>query len=292
MALKTAAIPRTAPERDERHWGRIFLKSLYYLIISLVGVTMLYPFLYTVSLAFTPVREMFTFPPALIPAHPTLEHLGRLITEQNILLHLGNTLFIMVVGQSLALFFNSLAGFVFAKYQFRFKNQLLAFILGTMLVPTATMLVPSYMVLTKLKLANTFWGLIIPGMSSAFSIFMMRQFMLGIPDSLLDAGRIDGCSEFGLYWRIALPVSQPILAVGALLGCMGTWNDFFWPAVVLRSENLYTLALKISTFYSSILRQDFGLLAAGSAFMTVPMVLLFLIFNRQFVAGLTGSLKE
>lgn len=182
---------------------------ILYTFVVLMAIPMVYPFIYTMTTSFLPVSEMFKFPPQIIPLHPTLEHYVKLIKEVRILLYTFNSIFWVVTSLILSLFFNSLAGFIFAKYEFRFKGELFAFLLGTMMVPTTAMLVPSYMVLVKLRMVNNYYGLIIPGVVGAFNIFMMRQFMVNIPSELLDAARTDGCSEFGLYWRIGLPLSKP-----------------------------------------------------------------------------------
>ncbi|NLG85499.1 MAG: carbohydrate ABC transporter permease [Firmicutes bacterium] len=269
-----------------------FSSLLLYLLVVLMAIPMVYPFVYTISTSFLPVSEMFKFPPQIIPHRPTIEHYIKLIKEQNILLYTFNTIFWVVTSLVLTTFFNSLAGFVFAKYEFRYKKELFAFLLGTMMVPTTAMLVPSYLVLLKLRMVNNYWGLIIPGITSAFNIFMMRQYMLSIPTELMDAARTDGCSEFGLYWRVGIPLSKPILGTSALLHAMGTWNEYMWPAVILRSENLYPLAVKVANLNDIVHRTDFGLLAAAAAWMTFPFLLLFIIFNRQFIEGFTNSITE
>ena len=166
-------------------------------------------------------------------------------------------------------------------------------VLGAVMIPTIVQLVPNYILMSRLRLLDTLWALIIPSAANAFGIFWMRQYMFSIPDELLDAARLDGAGEFRLFWRIVLPLARPALAALALFVFTASWNEFLLPMVYIRSEDNYTVQRMIASIFRTKFQQNFHLLMSSSTLAIIPMMLLFIFAQRQFIAGLTmGSVRE
>ncbi len=202
--------------------------------------------------------------------------------------------FVIAGGHTLlSVFFSSLAGYAFAKLEFPGRGPLFFVILMTMMVPPEVGLIPSFVIMSFLHLVNTYWALILPGAASALSIFFMRQYLGTLPNAVLEAARIDGSSEFGIYLWIVLPMSVPALAALAILDFIGSWNDFLWPLVMLRTPDMQTITLAVPSLEAAGFNIPWGAIMAGSVVAIVPLLLIFLAFQRYFVAGITlGSVKE
>jgi ABC-type glycerol-3-phosphate transport system permease component len=189
------------------------------------------------------------------------------------------------------LFFSSLAGFALAKYEFKGKRAIMVLMLATMLIPGQVVMAPLYELIYRLGLVDTYPGLIVPGVVSVFGIFLFRQSILQVPDELLHAARIDGCSEFRAYWSIVMPVSRPMIGAFCLISFMGAWNNFLWPQIMLHHKERFTLPIAMNQLMS-LYQQDYGALMAGTLLSIVPVVILFLALQKEFVAGLTsGAVK-
>lgn len=203
-----------------------------------------------------------------------------------------NSVFIATASTLLALFFCSLGGFAFAKYQFRGKTILFGIVLASMMVPFQVLLVPLFGLMSDIGWLNSYNAIIFPFSVGAFGVFLMRQFIVTIPSELLDAARIDGCSEFGIYYRIVLPIIKPALGALTIYTFLSSWNGYLWPLIVLRDETKYTLPIGLANLIG-IYRQDYGMLMAGTLLSILPIVILFLAMQREFVQGITlGSVKE
>lgn len=203
-----------------------------------------------------------------------------------------NSVFIATASTLLALFFCSLGGFAFAKYQFRGKTILFGILLASMMVPFQVLLVPLFGLMYDIGWLNSYNAIIFPFSVGAFGVFLMRQFIVTIPSELLDAARIDGCSEFGIYYRIVLPIIKPALGALTIYTFLSSWNGYLWPLIVLRDETKYTLPIGLANLIG-IYRQDYGMLMAGTLLSLLPIVILFLAMQREFVQGITlGSVKE
>jgi len=189
------------------------------------------------------------------------------------------------------LFFASLGGFALAKYEFRGKRPIMILMLATMMIPGQVMLGPLYELIYHVGFMDSYLGLIVPGCVSVFGMFLFRQSMLQIPDDLLEAGRIDGCSEFRLYWNVALPVSRPMTGAFCLISFMGTWNSFLWPQIVLHTQERATLPIALTQMVG-LYSQKYGVLMAGTLLSILPVVILFFILQKEFISGLTaGAVK-
>lgn len=271
---------------------RILLTVMYAILIG-AAVLSLIPFYWMVMSSFKPLEDILTIPVWLIPLRPTLDNYNELLTTTLFARSMFNSICIGLINVVLQVFLCSLAGFAFAKYEFRGKAILFTLVLGTVMIPASVQLVPNYIVMGRLKWLDTWLPLIIPGAANAFGIFWMRQYMYSIPDELLDAGRLDGATEFGLFWRLVLPVARPALAALALFVFTTSWNDFLQPLVYLRSQEQFTVQLMIASIFRTKFQQNFHLLMAASVLAIIPMTVLFFSVQRQFIAGLTlGSLKE
>lgn len=253
-------------------------------------VVMAAPFLWMALGSLKTEGELLRLPPTWIPEAPTLDNYRRLFDQLNFPRYFSNTALIALLITLSNLLFDAMGGYALAKLRFSGQRVLFLFILGTMMIPGSVTLIPAFILISKLRLVNSFAGVILPGIVSSFGIFLMRQYMLGIPDELLDAGRIDGASEWYLFWRIALPLSRPALATLAILTFLGSWNEFLWPLIVLNDSDKYTLQLALATFAIGEHSTDYGMLMAGSLVIILPILVVFIAMQRHFTQGiaLTG----
>jgi ABC-type glycerol-3-phosphate transport system permease component len=212
----------------------------------------------------------------------------RIPFSQNLL----NTAFVATTSTILSLFLCALGGFAFAKLQFPGRDVLLTIMLSTMMIPGQVTLVPLFIIMNRLGWLDTYYPLIIPGAANAFGIFLMRQYATAIPDELIDAARIDGCGSFRIFRSVAAPILQPALTVVGLIFFMGSWNEFLWPLIVLKSMNMYTVPVALSSLVGLGYVVPYGVILAGATISSLPLAVLFLIFQRGFVSGiLAGAVK-
>ena len=263
-----------------------------YLIVGLGGLIMLAPFYFMFVFATHTRVEIFNLPPPLLPGSAFFENL-KILTDKIPFWHsLGLSLYVALASTALTLVFCSMGGYAFAMFEFKFKKALFALVMGTMLIPSFLSMIPSFMIMDALGWIDQHRALYIPGAASAFGIFLMRQFALSaIPPELLEAARMDGCGEFSIYWRIVLPLLKPALGTLGLITFISSWNNFIGPLIVMRSADSFTLPLALRSIQSPE-NTEWGALMAGSAIATVPLLVLFFIFSRQLIAGLTaGAVK-
>lgn len=263
------------------------------LYAALVGfmLALAIPFVWMVSSSFKVQSEIFRSPPTIIPEKGTFDNYVNVFGEYNFVRHFLNSVYVASIQTALQVFLCSLAGFAFAKYDFKFKNALFLILLGSMMVPGHTTFVPLYQLAIKLGLVDTRIGIVLPGIVGAFGIFFMRQNMASIPDELLDAGRIDGTGEFSAYWRIVLPLSGAALSVLALLTFLGSWNAYVWPLIIIRTREMQTLPVMLAGLVG-LYRMEHGILMAGAFLSATPVILLFVALQRYFVEGITvGALR-
>ncbi|WNV85756.1 carbohydrate ABC transporter permease [Umezawaea sp. Da 62-37] len=233
------------------------------------------------------------WPPPLVPGGNLGDNVSRLFSTEDahFLLGLVNSAFASVTVTMAVVFFSSLAGFAFAKLKFRGRNGLLLVILGTMMIPVQMGIIPLYMIMVELGWQNRMQAVIVPSLVSAFGVFLMRQYAeRAIPDELIEAAKVDGCSTFRIFWTIVLPALRPGAAVLGLFTFMGTWNEFLWPLAVLESDNptvQFSLSQLSTTYYT-----DYTLMFAGALVATVPLLLVFIAFGRQIIGGIMeGAVK-
>ena len=266
--------------------------SALHLLLIIGSMAMLIPFLWTISSSFKDVSDIFTFPPSLWPASPVLSNYTDLFSKAPFLRWYLNSIGVAVVGTALAVFFSALAGFGFAKYTFRGQALLFKILIGTLIVPGQLVLIPLFIMMSKIGWMDSYAALIVPGMAPAFGIFLMRQFMINsVPGEILDAGRIDGSSEFGLFFRLVLPLARPAIGALTIFTFLGSWNSFIWPLIILRSADKYTLPIGLQNLLG-LYSQEYGMIMAAAFLVALPIIVLFMLMQRQFIAGLTvGSVK-
>ena len=271
-----------------------------YTFLVVLAFFYLYPLLWMAVSSFKTGPDIASRPLSFNVSDATLDSYRRLL--QNVPLHIGfkNTFVVLIFKGALTMFFCPLAGFAFAKFRFRGRDALFVFVLATMMLPPVVMLIPLLLLMGRLGWVNTYQALILPGAVNAFSIFWMRQQIAEVPDELLDAGRVDGCSAWGLHWRIVLPVIRPALAALAILTFLDIYNDFVWPVVAVNTIRMQTLQVMLSDLYNQINNMQVGAIGtnawgqvlAASTIATFPVLILFLILQRHFIYGiLAGSLK-
>ncbi|MBA7533336.1 L-arabinose transport system permease protein AraQ [subsurface metagenome] len=259
---------------------RIFIHLLLFLGLAIT----LAPFIWMISTSFKSSESVFTFPPQWIPKHPTIEQYQTLFREVNFLQFFKNSVIVAFGITLFSLFLNSLGGFAFAKHKFPGREKIFALLLATMMVPGQITMIPVFLMLKTVGLINSYWGLIIPAGASAFGIFLMRQFITTIPTDLIESARIDGCSEFRIYWTIILPLCKPVLAALGIFTFMGSWNAFLWPLIVMIKENMYTLPVALANL-SGQHATKFGLLMAGAVVVVVPVLIVFIVAQRYVIKG-------
>lgn len=269
-------------------------RALVFLALLILSLLFIFPFYWLLTSAFKTQSQIFTSPPNWIPKSLTARNFVDLYQQTNLPRAFVNSVIISGGNVILSLFLCSLAGYAFAKYpRAPWHGKMLTFVLGTMMIPGAVTLIPSFLVLAKMHLINTYWAMIVPGTASAFGIYWMRQYMMAnVPDDLMHAARIDGCTEFGIYWRVALPIAKPALAALGIMQLIGSWNNLMWAFIVLRTPNMLTLPVVIYLLQGEE-RTPYGMLMAGGLLTTLPLVLAFLFLQKQFVAGITsGAIKQ
>jgi multiple sugar transport system permease protein len=268
------------------------LKSAFIHTLLVAGalVTVI-PLLWMLSASFMPAGEATAFPPRLVPSHVTFEHYGALFTRLNLGRSFFNSMVIAVSATLCSLLFNSMAGYAFAKLRFRGRDRIFSLLIAGLAIPAQVAMLPLFLILKSIGMVNTYMGAILPSMATIYGIFLVRQFMLSLPDEIIAAARIDGASEFRIYWSIILPLARPVLATLAIFTFMSAWNDFMWPLIVLTDGDKYTLPVAVANLAGEH-AQDLELMMASSVLTVLPVLLLFFVLQKQYIAGMTaGSVK-
>jgi len=280
----------TTPTRKSPSFGFILGKSGAYaiLIVGLVGT--LLPFFYIMVSSLKTEAELRQTPPDFFSKEPTLKHYTTILTDKDIPLarNLFNSIFVSVTRVFISLFTSSFAGYIFAKYHFKGKNLAFGMILIQIMIPFQVVMIPSYLLVVKLKLIDSLWALIIPAFIDSYGIFMMKQFIEALPAELMDAARIDGASEFGIYTRIVLPQMGPPLASLGIFTFMATWNDYLWPLIVLTSPEKRTIPLLVVWFQTQHVSNQ-GLVLAASILTLLPIFFVYIFLQRWIVDQATQS---
>jgi multiple sugar transport system permease protein len=270
---------------------RLPLKIALYVLALIGAAYALVPLLWMASASVMPAGEASTYPPPLLPSHVTWEHYADLFERLDVGRFFLNSLLIATLVTGISLVTNSMAGYAFAKFRFRGRDGLFRFLLAALVIPVQVAMLPLFLLLKEMGLINTYWGVIVPGMATIFGIFLVRQYALSIPDDLLDAARIDGASEFRIYWKVVVPLCKPILVTLAVFTFMTAWNDFMWPLIVLSDNAMYTLPVALANMVGEHF-QEVELMMAGSVITVLPVLILFMVLQRHYVEGITiGSVK-
>jgi multiple sugar transport system permease protein len=263
-------------------------KILSYLCLALIAMTMIVPFMWMISTSFKPKTE--TRQPNFFPQEATTENYDYVMTETALPRWYMNSIIVAVMSTVSVAFFDTLAGYVFAKYQFPGKKIIFIVFLSSLMVPTEMLVIPWFIMSVHPPIGptwvDTYWGIAFPGMITATGVFLMRQFMQSVPDELLDAGRIDGVSEFGLFWRIAIPLSLPAIGALCIFNFLGNWNAFIWPLIATSSAEMMTLPVGLQ-FFSSENGSDWHLIMTGASLSVIPLLIIVIIFQRYIIEGIT-----
>lgn len=260
------------------------------IMISLICIL---PILWMCLISIKPTSESISGFQSIWIANPTLSNFNKLFSMIPVAANFFNSVFTTVMGTVTSLFFCSLAGFAFAKYKFPGRNFLFCFVIATMLVPPEVGAVPLFVIMKKLNLINSLWSLVIPRIATAVGIFYMHQYISDVPDELIEAAKIDGCRDFGIFQRIILPVIKPALASWASVTLIARWNDFFWPLLFLRKQVKYTLMVTISLLpVSEGLSTPWPVILSGTTLVIIPIIVLYLILQTFQKAGMmAGAVK-
>jgi ABC-type glycerol-3-phosphate transport system permease component len=270
------------------------------IFLLVLTVAFLAPVAWAILSAFKPAGDIIRDPLGFDPTTFTLDNFRGMFQDVPIASGFLNTGIVLVVKGSITLFCAPLAAYAFAKYDFRGKNLIFGTVLLTLMLPTIVLIIPLLLEMKELGWVNTYQALILPGSVDAFAIFWMRQVIAAVPDELLDAARVDGCGEFGIFWRIVVPVIRPGLAGLAVLTIMNIYNDFVWPVVVASSSKMATLQVVLSTLAQNISGNKVGAdyatvtgeLLAASSVALIPLLILFIVLQKHFINGiLAGSVK-
>lgn len=279
---------REVADSPTRPAGRRTRMSGWHFVLFPIAILFLVPFLQMTLAAFSPAKELVAFPPPFIPSHFTLDGFVKLFGQTDILLWLGNTAIVSAVAIVSNLVLCSLAGYGFARLRFAGRNVGFLTILATIMIPTQLLMIPTYILFAKLGLLNGLGAAIVPWLATAFGIFLMRQFFLTLPAELEEAGAIDGCNRWQIFFRIVLPLARPALATLAIFTLLSAWNDLVWPLIAINNQQAFTLQLGIANFQGAH-QTDWSLIMAGNVVATLPLILFFLFAQRHFVATMTFS---
>jgi ABC-type glycerol-3-phosphate transport system permease component len=258
--------------------------------LILLSAFMILPFVWMLSTSFKPYEEIFAMPPVVISPNMSLEGYRFIFEVCGALRSLGNTALVAALATALSLFFCTLGGYGFAKFRFPGRKILFGFLLGTMIIPYAIFIVPSYIMMVKyFGWFNTYLPLILPGAANAFGIFFMRQYITTVNNEIMDAARIDGASEFGIFWRVIVPIVRPGLVTLGLISFMATWNNYLLPSIYLKKQELFTLPLLMLQMQGPAGYTQYREWMALATISVIPLLIIFLIFQRRFVEGITAG---
>lgn len=265
--------------------------AVLYIVLSLIAAFSLIPIFWALISSFKPQSSLFELTILRIEDF-MVDNYIHLFTTTSFPRWFLNSIIVAISFTLLSLFFCSLGGYAFAKYDFFGKKILFLIVLGSMTVPPWTTVIPLFKWFSQLGLIDTYWALILPGSANAFGIFLMRQYIRGVPSEILDSAKIDGCSEFGIYYRILLPITKPALGALGIYAFMTSWNNFISPLIFIRSPKMFTIPVGLAAFIG-LHDPQFSLLMAAGIISVIPVTIIFLSMQKQFIAGLTlGAVKE
>ncbi len=265
-----------------------WITIIFYILLIIFTITSVGPLIFSFFSSFKTFRDILAIPPTFIPNPWTWGNYAEILNDASFLHWILNALIYAVGAMILNVLFSAMAGYALARMNFPGKNFIFILTLSVMMIPLTVTIIPKFLVMNTLHLTNTYLALILPAMAQPFSVFVMAQFMKSLPKELEESAMIDGASRFRTFFQIILPLVKPALTAVAIVTFQGAWNDFLWPLIVLSSNNMYTLPLGLY-FFKSAHYTEYNLLIAGSMFNTIPIVILFFIFQRYFIEGAVGS---
>lgn len=267
---------------------KVWLKVLAHFILILGSAIMIFPFIWTIATSFKDISEVFTYPPRFFGEHIKFDNYVKMTERFPFFLFFYNSLKVTFWVTLIQLFTSSMAGYVFARLRFRYRDGLFLLYLATLMVPPQVTMIPNFLLMRFYGLMDTHYALILPFLVSAFGTFLMRQFFITVPEALEEAAKIDGCTPFGIYWRIFVPLSKPAMATLGIFIIMGTWNDFLNPLIFINSINKMTLTLGLANM-QGMYSTDWPSLMAATVLSILPIIIIFLLAQDLFVRGVTLS---
>lgn len=292
MAVDFLQVERETARHHVGRGGPFHLATILTYAALLLGVVIMFlPVLWVVFSSFKSLEEIYRIPPAFFPEKWIITNYTEALQKFPFLRYLFNSVTVTVLATLLTLTINSMAAFALSKYNFRGRDTIFLIILGTLMIPLQVIMIPVYMVMARLELVNTLWGIIIPPSATPTGVFLLRQYMLTIPDELLEAARIDGAGEWRIFLQIVLPLARPALAVLTVFSIMWRWNDFLWPLIVINDPNLFTLQLGLARFRGELVT-DWNYVLAMTVLTMLPITFVFAFLQRYLVSGIaTTGLK-
>ncbi len=282
--LSANAVLREKPPRRTLRVSDIII----YAFLIIFTISSLGPLVYTAISSFKTPGAVLAFPPSLLPSPWVWSNFQQIISNSLFLRWILNAFIYAGAALVLNTLFSAMAGYAIARMNFPGKEFIFTLTLAVMMIPLAVTLIPKFLVMDNLGLLNTYFALILPAMAQPFTVFLMVQFMKGLPKELEESAMIDGATRWRTFWSIILPLVKPALTAAAIVSFQAAWNDFMWPLVVLGTQNMYTLPLGLF-FYKSANYTQYNLLIAASMFNTIPILILFFIFQRYFIEGATAA---
>ncbi|MDK6251399.1 carbohydrate ABC transporter permease [Alloscardovia omnicolens] len=256
-----------------------------YIILSVISLIWVFPFLWMALGSLKTQREILAKPPRLLPDHATLANFTKWFEQLNFSTYFTNSIIVAVITVLGNIIFCSMVGYALAKMQFRGKNIVFGAVMVTLMVPSVATFVPLFVIIANLGLSNTYAALILPFLTQPVGVFLMRQFMTGIPDAVIEAARIDGAGELRIFFQIVLPQCGPAIATLSILTFLSSWNNFLWPLVAAQSDSMYTLPVALSLYSTGQNATNYSVLLAGAVLIITPILLLFIFLQRYFIEG-------
>ena len=256
-----------------------------YIILSVISLVWVFPFLWMALGSLKTQREILAKPPRLLPDHATLANFTKWFEQLNFSTYFTNSIIVAVITVLGNIIFCSMVGYALAKMQFRGKNIVFGAVMVTLMVPSVATFVPLFVIIANLGLSNTYAALILPFLTQPVGVFLMRQFMTGIPDAVIEAARIDGAGELRIFFQIVLPQCAPAIATLSILTFLSSWNNFLWPLVAAQSDSMYTLPVALSLYSTGQNATNYSVLLAGAVLIITPILLLFIFLQRYFIEG-------
>jgi multiple sugar transport system permease protein len=289
--LDQSSAPVAPPVREtstQRRIGRVVM----WIVLLITAIIALFPLYWLFVSSLTPTTQTIKTPPDFIPIHASIENFQKLFRQaKDYPRWFGNSLLITLSITCFHVFVDTLAGYGFAKKEFPGKRILFAILLSTLMIPPQVTLVPLYIVTRNLNLLNNPLAVILQGTANVLGVFLMRQYIQTLPTELEDAARVDGCTEFGVFWRVILPLSRPAMGALAIFTFVRHWNDYIWPLITLTKSRNYTLPVGVASLQSEF-QIDYGIIFAGAALAALPIIIFFLLFQRYFLEGVRmGAVK-
>lgn len=265
-------------------------RGVTYVLLIALALFMMGPFLWLLSVSLMPGKNVFANPPAIFPTFIKFDSYVQVWNFMSFPRYISNTVIITALGVVFNIFLSSLTAYPLAAFRFKGRNFVFTLLVATMIIPSSTAMIVHYLTIQAFHLGNSYLGVVMPAAVSVFNIFLMRQTFLGIPSDIRDSGKMDGASEFRIFWQLVLPLVKPGIAVIGLLEFMAFWNNFLWPIVVLDDPLKYPLAAAL-TYLNGQFSYNFGWIAAGTMISVIPIIVVFLFTQRYYMEGIAGAVK-